>query len=345
MNAAAAAGAAFAAGVIFGRGCWLVPEPEPEPEPEMAPASRCEPPPRADLEQEAQSLLQKISELQATNRQLAQGHQRLAAIPPPLDVPPPPLAPPQLPAPPASVVRLTQELERRRAGGARRRKKRREPLTIDSAYDVGGDGGRPEQVKEEMNAAVCEALRRCGDDLEAWIAQDTRHLLLLIDSPALLSTAALLKQWPGLANSQQIVIPQYDLSHYVQMITSDRSGGYVGVRLQRLDQWLCTNARRGFRCRLFLADVESAFLGHQNRQLCPADDLLRYLRWGYAADRSVLVLTFDLRSEFPAMEDVEAFVVHEAGRCGLRADCTRRWRYGLGCLLFELRRTSETSES
>ena len=129
------------------------------------------------------------------------------------------------------------------------------------------------------------------------------------------------------------------------MITSDFSGGYVGVRLQRLDQWLCTNARRGFRCRLFLADVESAFLGHQNRQLCPADDLLRYLRWGYAADRSVLVLTFDLRSEFPAMEDVEAFVVHEAGRCGLRAECTRRWRYGLGCLLFELRRTSETSES
>ena len=256
---AAAAGAAFAAGVLLGRGCWLVPEPEPEPEP----APRCEPPPPADPGQEAQSLLQKISELQATNRQLAQGHQRLAAIPPPLEVPPPPPAPPQLPAPPASVVRLTQELERRRAGGARRRKKRREPLTIDSAYDVGGEGGRPEQVKEEMNAAVCEALRRCGDDLEAWIAEDTRHLLLLIDSPALLSTAALLKQWPGLANSQQIVVPQYDLSHYVQMITSDFDGGYVGVRLQRLDQWLCTNAQRGFRCRLFLADVESAFLGHQ----------------------------------------------------------------------------------
>ena len=133
MNAAAAAGAAFAAGVLLGRGCWLVPEPEPEPEPEMAPASRCEPPPPADLQQEAQSLLQKVSELQATNRQLAQGHQRLAAIPPPLDVPPPPPAPPQLPAPPASVVRLAQELERRRAGGARMRVQPRAPGGIWTA--------------------------------------------------------------------------------------------------------------------------------------------------------------------------------------------------------------------
>ena len=38
-------------------------------------------------------------------------------------------------------------------------------------------------------------------------------------------------------------------------------GSYVGVRLQRLDHWLCGNALRGFSCRLFLADVESGFLG------------------------------------------------------------------------------------
>ena len=84
--------------------------------------------------------------------------------------------------------------------------------------------------------------------------------------------------------------------HYVQTINTSEPNAYVGVRMQRLDQWLCANSSRGFQCRLFLADVESAFLGHQNRQLCPADDLLRYLRYGYAADRSVLVLTFDLRS-------------------------------------------------
>ena len=89
---------------------------------------------------------------------------------------------------------------------------------------------------------------------------------------------------------------RYDTGHYIQSINSPLPDAYVGVRMQRLDQWLCVNANRGFQCRLFLADVESAFLGHQNRQLCPADDLLRYLRYGYAADRSVLVLTFDLRS-------------------------------------------------
>lgn len=89
---------------------------------------------------------------------------------------------------------------------------------------------------------------------------------------------------------------RYDMAHYIQSINSPLPNAYVGVRMQRLDQWLCANANRGFQCRLFLADVESAFLGHQNRQLCPADDLLRYLRYGYAADRSVLVLTFDLRA-------------------------------------------------
>jgi hypothetical protein len=248
------------------------------------------------LREEARRGEKELERLRKTNRQLAQGHQALAAIPAPLRVP---AATPsrQLPSaePSAGVLRLQAELERRHKGG-KRRAKRREPLTIDSAYDVTGEGGRPAEVKVEMNAAVCEALRRCGGDLESWVAADTRHLLLVIDSPALGSAAALLAAFPGLANSQQVVIPQYDMAHYIQTINTEMRDMYIGVRLQRLDHWLCANANRGFRCRLFLADVESAFLGHQNRQLCPADDLLRYLRYGYAADRSVLVLTFDLRS-------------------------------------------------
>jgi hypothetical protein len=28
-----------------------------------------------------------------------------------------------------------------------------------------------------VSFAVCEALKRCGDDLDTWIAEDTRHLL------------------------------------------------------------------------------------------------------------------------------------------------------------------------
>jgi hypothetical protein len=50
-----------------------------------------------------------------------------------------------------------------------------------------------------------------------------------------------------------------------------------------------------------------------------------------------------LWSEFPALEDVEGFVVCEAGRCGLEAVCRRRWRYGLGCLLFELTRVRQAA--
>ncbi len=239
----------------------------------------------------------ELERLLKSNRQLAQQHQALAGIPPRLVVPEPPKNRLELTAgePGERVLRLQAELDRRRNGG-KRRAKRREPLTIDSAYDVEGSGGRPAEVKVEMNAAVCEALRRCDPDLESWVRADTRHILLVIDSPALGSAAALVDAFPGLANSQQIVIPQYDTAHYVQSINSPLPNAYVGVRMQRLDQWLCANASRKFQCRLFLADVESAFLGHQNRQLCPADDLLRYLRYGYAADRSVLVLTFDMRS-------------------------------------------------
>ena len=251
----------------------------------------------AQLRKDVGSKDGELQRLLKSNRQLAQQHQALADIPARLVVPDAPKSQLDVTAdkPSERVLRLQAELDRRRKGG-KRRAKRREPLTIDSAYDVAGSGGRPAEVKVEMNAAVCDALRRCDPDLESWIKADTRHILLVIDSPMLGSAAALVAAFPGLANSQQIVIPQYDTAHYVQSINSPLPNAYVGVRMQRLDQWLCANASRKFQCRLFLADVESAFLGHQNRQLCPADDLLRYLRYGFAADRSVLVLTFDMRS-------------------------------------------------
>ena len=112
-----------------------------------------------------QSSEQELARLRQTNRQLAQGHQQLTGIPAPLCVPPPPPAQQQLlsAAPPsAGVQQVTQELDGRRHKGGKRRAKRREPLTIESAYDVEAEGGRPAEVKLEMNAAVCEALRRCG---------------------------------------------------------------------------------------------------------------------------------------------------------------------------------------
>merc|ERR1712100_88710 len=100
----------------------------------------------------------------------------------------------------------------------------------------------------------------------------------------------------------------------------------------------------GFSCRLFLADAESAFLGHQGRSLCPAEDLQRYLRYGYPADESVFCITFDLRmGHGPSASDVEEFVVYEAESSGFDAECLRRWRYGLGCLLFNLKRRKRTT--
>lgn len=52
----------------------------------------------------------------------------------------------------------------------------------------------------------------------------------------------------------------------------------------------------------------------------------------------MLVVTFDLRSEFPTMETIEAFIVLEAQRCGFEATVRDRWKYGLGCIIFILRK-------
>jgi hypothetical protein len=163
------------------------------------------------LREDGRSREGELERLRGSNRQLAQQHQALADIPARLVVPEAPESPlaPPLPEPGERLLRLQAELDRRR-NGSKRRAKRREPLTIDSAYDVDGSGGRPSEVKVEMNAAVCEALRRCDPGLESWVQADTRHILLIIDSPTLGSAAALLATFPGLAHSQQIVIPQYE---------------------------------------------------------------------------------------------------------------------------------------
>lgn len=170
---------------------------------------------RAELDQlrnDARNREGEVERLRKSNHQLAQQHQALADIPARLVVPEVPAGQllPTATEPGERLLRLQAELERRHKGG-KRRAKRREPLTIESAYDVDGSGGRPAQVKAEMNEAVCEALRRCDPDLEAWVQADARHILLVIDSPTLGSATALLAAFPGLANSQQIVIPQYEL--------------------------------------------------------------------------------------------------------------------------------------
>ena len=77
---------------------------------------------------------------------------------------------------------------------------------------------------------------------------------------------------------------------------------------------------------------QSTFLA----QLC-----LDFQRLGLLTTLTVLILLLLYATEFPALEDVEHFVVHEAARCGIEAVCSRRWRYGLGCLLFELTRPQE----
>ena len=183
------------------------------------------------LREDRRSREGELERLRVSNRQLAQQHQALADIPGKLVVPAAPESPlmSALPEPGERLLRLQTELDRRR-NGCKRRAKRREPLTIDSAYDVAGSGGRPSEVKVEMNAAVCEALRRCDPSLESWVQSDTRHILLIIDSPTLGSAAALLAAFPGLAHSQQIVIPQYEPSTACSYPTSI-AASFTAVRL------------------------------------------------------------------------------------------------------------------
>lgn len=224
----------------------------------------------------------------------------------------------------------------------RRQRKRREPLLRDSAYP----DAAPHDFKASINAAFSSLLSSLHPDLGSAAAAGghggTRggNVVLLLDAPSFRTTRAVahacgvdLQRAGGL-----VIVPQYDLVHYVSMVNDPDV--YVGVRLQRLDHWLCVNGPSGgFAGRVcgFFADYETGFKGHQEKRLSPAADCERFFRWNYPADECALAITWNLHNG-ESVAEVVAFVSEEAAANGFACQLVESWSYGLGCALFHLTR-------
>ena len=141
-------------------------------------------------------------------------------------------SPPPPPSPPPAVQRIAARLAKSRPN--RRQRKRREPLFRGSTFP----DATPHACKGEINRRFAELVRELhGADPAAW-----GGVLLILDAPSYRTTRAV-AEVVGLDLASLggvVVVPQYDLVHYVRMINDPDV--YTHVRLQRLDHWLCANA-------------------------------------------------------------------------------------------------------
>lgn len=193
--------------------------------------------------------------------------------------------------------------------------------------------------KQAVNAAIVDLTLKQRPDLAADLHADSALLLLLLDTPAWGSLQAFTTRLDGLKACQQVIIPQPDLAQYLEMIKDPCQ--YPGVRAQRLDHWLCVNAEKGFRVACAFLDFECRLHGNFGQQLSPAADVMRYFRFGYPADPSVLCLTVGLwpygdKAKVSTIDEVDAFVRHEASLNGYTAVLRSQWVGRLVTLLYEV---------
>lgn len=252
--------------------------------------------------------------------------QRLQALKPELRLPKAPAAPEGCGVPRAWQAVEKMVKERSESG--------RDWLVRDSDY---GDVPAHSAVKKRVNGALLAAIQRVfGESLCEQLMSDSRKVLLILDTPQYGTLGELVAGYPGLQCCQQVIIPQADLRHYFEML---REGGfYPGVRAQRLDHWLCANAQRGFRCQAAFLDYECRLAGARSARLCPAADIMRYFRFGYPGDVSVLCITVGLEEPASTPEEVDAFVRWEALLSGYEAELQETWKYRMVSLLYVVRK-------
>jgi hypothetical protein len=258
-----------------------------------------------------------------------------------------------------------------------------EKLLVSSFSDAASQSAYKVAVDSLLAAHAARELPTLVADL----VTDPSLLLLLLDAPTCGTTAALLTALPGLTRvAGQICIPQADPSHYAAMVNRASVGSsaippllagpplmcdptpgermLLNVRCQRLDQWLVSNRRLGLRVPLFFADFETSILGKPKLGFSPLLDVVRFLRWGYAAPRCLLGVTVSFRqatshtcdrhpvagappppdapTPILTLEDLVEFVCVEAAAQSFACHVLDTRRYGMTFVLFRL--TSVTCE-
>lgn len=246
---------------------------------------------------------------------------------------------PALVLPGLRIPRSGQELEPAVYGAVARMVQERvdsgrDWLVRDSDY---GEAPAHASVKEKVNTAILQTvLETFGDSLADQMMSDPLQIILLLDTPQYGTLSKLAGAMPKLRHCQQVIIPQADLRHYFEMLRGDSF--YVGVRAQRLDHWLCANAGHGFQCLVAFLDYECRLAGARSARLCPAADVMRFFRFGFAGAQAVLAITVGLEEPAPRPEDVDAFIKWEAHLNGYEAVLKESWKYRMVSLLYVVRK-------
>ena len=87
-------------------------------------------------------------------------------------------------------------------------------------------------------------------------------------------------------------------------------------------------------------DFECRVLGSRGEALCPMADVMRYFRWGFPADESVLALTVGtwpyVGGPLATVASVAAAVAAEAEACGYGLRLLRKWEYRMVTFLWRV---------
>ena len=227
-----------------------------------------------------------------------------------------------------------------------KKKKKEDHGYLDIPSDFPYENAASTDEKKKVNESIGVALKKLcsgGLDLSERLRSNPNEVLVVLDAPSLATSKAVLSMFPTMAQvAHQIIVPQADVLQYFQMISGGNGDHemYLGLRAQRLDHWLCANAKVGFKTILFYADFETTFVGNHTKQFSPAMDIQRYFRHAYPAEPvSLLVLTVKVRPprghEISVVND---FVQYEGLLNGYDVTVVETWAKSMTTVMYEVRK-------
>ena len=319
--------------------------------------------PVTDIEKELEKANKRIEKLMKANRKLGMYHERLNAVRPSNFLTTPPLRN-SVQQSDKNDLEDSAVAEQKRnynsinsllqATAGRNEKPQKNKSFIDVPSQFPYDSAASRDEKDKVNQSICTELRRIiqynavcenGADgelsLSARLAKNPNEILLLLDAPSLATTNSIMANFPKLHKcAHQIVIPQADVLQYFQMVNRTVPNGlddtYIGLQAQRLDYWLASNDRVGFKTILMYGDFETSFVG--NKDVSPASDVQRWFRSGYPSKpASLLVLTFKERPpRGHPVSIVNDFVVHEGRLNNYTVKILHTWKKSLTTVMYEV---------
>jgi len=214
----------------------------------------------------------------------------------------------------------------------KKKKRRNEKHWFESSYDL--KKRKIDVHKNDVNVYLRDKIKEIYPNLPKYLQQNPEARIFLLDAPTYVTTQSLIEAFPSLRCSSQVVISQYDLSHYVNMIQNPELS--VSVRAQRLDYFLHVNKNHKLHFIFAFFDYEQHIMGNLKKNLCPALDIRRYFQFGYPRPDGPSIFALTLETHSFDVVTIGKFVEFEAERYGYSATLIKRWKYHCYCFVWKI---------